>query len=186
MRSLVAFTLTFGFMAAPAQAYWTNDAPATDPRSKVMQTASARYWDRVLPGQAAAACPGGITRLIADMDDLSWAGGGTDCLTAISRKGLAGTYRLPRRYYEKGGKALYAALECAIVTHEDGHAIGLEHEDDALYPVMDWQAPPPPPPECFDAARVMYPRDTRHIKARWLRDMFGREAAASLSLPSSG
>ena len=175
LRTILVALIAFSCLASSAQAneWWTNESPATDPRSKVMRTAVASYYERILPGRIAEKCPNGLTLEFGEIFDPTVFGYGENCWAMLNAKLVAKDYRLPRSFYKRGGKSLWAAGECKAWTHEIGHAIGLTHDDVGLVPEMHWMGQAHPSRECWEAVALMYPRDSRHVRPVWTRDLFG-------------
>lgn len=141
---LVALLLTL--IASPANADiqvgdLQNIRPSGDHLLTTETTSAITFWR----ARGVTACPDGIQILIAEFPGLQ-IDGGNDCSTYYDSYFIGSTRNLMRsEIYSFEATAL---SECAIVYHETGHAMGLDHTPKGVMAET-----PEPPWECRVFAR---------------------------------
>jgi hypothetical protein len=150
-RLLAAATLVVALVApVPAGAHpYPGEYPA-DERVRAAVAVAIGFWGE----RNVTSCPFGISAMVApsllDVDgDAAARGGG--CRIWVRQDNLA-AFRQPgtRRWRVYG-----ATDECALIVHEVGHALGLEHTPDG---VMAAGGPQAVPWACREWARRLVPR----------------------------
>lgn len=164
MKRLAVLTAAIALLAAaPARAElaYPGQAPVTDARSLAAIDVALTYWrDRNL-----TACPAGVATYMADTLPDYATGLGGSCAAWLARQPLHDE-RTYLDFPTTVDRRVAAQHECAMWTHELGHALGLGHTSDGT--VMDPQHLGMPV-ACVLWARTAFParhRLHRRIRAR--------------------